>query len=96
MWLSTKGGALGADALHALVCRRTEDAFGFSIHPHLFRDIAVTAIAREAPQALSIARDLLTHAKLETTQHFYSQARTADAARAHADVLARLRAARRK
>ena len=93
LWLSSKGGRLGDDALYDLICRRTEQAFGFAIHPHLFRDIAATAIAREAPGSLAVARDLLTHAKFETTQQYYTQARTADAARTHAEVLARLRAA---
>jgi len=92
LWLSSRGGRLGDEALYALVCRRTKDALGFAIHPHLFRDIAVTAIAREAPGSLAIARDLLTHAKFETTHKFYTQARTADAARAHAAALQGLRA----
>ena len=93
LWLSSKGGRLGDDALYDVICRRTKQAFGFAIHPHLFRDIAATAIAREAPGSLAVARDLLTHAKFETTQQYYTQARTADAARTHAEVLARLRAA---
>jgi len=92
LWLSSKGGRLGDEALYDLVCRRTRVAFGFAIHPHLFRDIAATAIAREAPGSLAVARDLLTHAKFETTQQYYTQARTAEAARAHAEVLERLRA----
>jgi site-specific recombinase XerD len=93
LWLSAKGGRLGEDALYDLVCRRTREAFGFAIHPHLFRDIAATAIAREVPGSMLTARDLLTHAKLETTQQFYTQARTADAARTYAEVVARLRSA---
>jgi len=93
LWLSSKGGSLGEDALYDLVCRRTREAFGFAIHPHLFRDIAATAFAREAPGSLDVARDLLTHAKFETTQQYYTQARTADAARVLADALARLRGA---
>jgi site-specific recombinase XerD len=91
LWLSAKGGPLGEDAFHDLVCRRTKQGLGFAIYPHLFRDIAATAIAREVPGSLVTARDLLTHSKLETTQRYYAQTRTADAARAHADVLARLR-----
>ncbi len=67
LWLSAKGGALSSDAIYTRICRRTKDAFGFAIHPHLFRDIAATTIAREAPQALTVARDLLTHANVQTT-----------------------------
>lgn len=94
LWLSSKGGPLGGDAIYDLVCRHTHDAFGVAIHPHLFRDIAVTAIAREAPEALAMARDLLTHAKSDTTQKYYSRAQTADAARRHAETLERLRTRR--
>ncbi len=94
LWLSSKGGPLGGEAIHDLVCRRTEEAFGFPIHPHLFRDIAVTAIAREAPEALDVARDLMTHAKSDTTQKYYSRAQTADAARHYGETLERLRTRR--
>ena len=94
LWLSTKGGPLRADAIYHVVCRRTADAFEVAIHPHLFRDIAVTAIAREAPGALDVARDLLTHAKRETTQKYYSRAQTADAARSHAAIIEQLLASR--
>lgn len=91
LWLSSKGGPLMADAIYRMVCKRTRTAFGVPIHPHLFRDIAVTAIAREAPEALTVARDLLTHANVETTQQFYSRAQTIDAAQRHAEILERLR-----
>lgn len=90
LWLSSKGGALRDNAIYGLVCKRTKKAFGFSIHPHLFRDIAATAIARETPEQLAIARDLLAHSKIEMTDRHYMQARSAEAARAHAALLARL------
>jgi integrase len=91
LWLSAKGGALRADAIYAAICRRTEAAFGRAIHPHLFRDIAVTTIARQTPEALHLSRDLLTHANIETTLRHYSQAKTIDAARKHLRLLAALR-----
>jgi integrase len=87
MWLSSKSGALGADAIHALICRRTEQALGVAISPHLFRDIAATMIAREAPELLSVARDLLTHSSVETTLKHYTQANTLAAAREYQKVL---------
>ncbi len=92
LWLSSKGGALGADAIYNLVCRRTHAWFGFAIHPHLFRTIAATTIAREAPDRISVARDLLTHAQLDTTLRHYAQAQTVQAARDHGALIARLRA----
>jgi integrase/recombinase XerD len=95
LWLSTKGGALGADAIYHRICRRTKAAFGVAIHPHLFRDIAATTIAREAPEALTVARDLLTHADVETTLRHYSQAKTVEAARAYTAMVDRLRVAKK-
>jgi len=91
LWLSTKGGMLGADAIYDVVCRRTTAAFGISIHPHLFRAIAATAFAREAPEKIAVAGDFLTHANLET-MHYYRQAQTVEASREHAAVIARIRA----
>ena len=40
LWLSSKGGGLGAEAIYSLVCQRTEQGLGLAISPHLFRDIA--------------------------------------------------------
>ncbi len=94
LWLSAKGGALGAEAIYEQICQRTEATFGFAVSPHLFRDCAVTTIARESPELLAVARDLLTHAKIETTLRYYSQAKTVDAARKHSMVIDRLRSAR--
>ena len=48
-----------SDAIYDLVCRRTHAAFGREISPHLFRSIAVTTIARDAPNKIGVARDLL-------------------------------------
>jgi site-specific recombinase XerC len=81
LWLSAKGGALTGHTIYVRICRRTETEFGTAIHPHLFRDIAATTIAREAPENLAVARDLLTHSNVATTLRHYSQAKTIDAAR---------------
>jgi integrase len=88
--LSSKGGALHAGAIHLLVCRRTKQGLGVAISPHLFRDIAATMIAREAPELLSVARDLLTHSSVETTLKHYTQANTLAAAREYQKVLDRV------
>jgi hypothetical protein len=91
LWFSSKGCALGADAIYGLVCRRTKTAFGFGLNPHAFRAIVATAIGREAPGKIAIARDLLTHAKLSTTVRYYTKAQTVQAGREHSALIARLR-----
>jgi integrase/recombinase XerD len=47
LWPSARGGALGAEAIYDLVCRRTMVEFGVEISPHLFRTIVATTLARE-------------------------------------------------
>jgi integrase/recombinase XerD len=81
LWMSSKGVPLCPAAIHDLVFRRTKEALGVGIAPHLFRDMAATMIAREAPEALAIARDLLSHADVETTLKHYTQANSLAAAR---------------
>lgn len=91
LWMSSMGGALGDAAIYELVLRRTRAAFGFGVNPHLFRHIAATAIARESPESVSTARDLLTHANLDTTASYYLQATTFAAAKTYAAMLEALR-----
>ena len=91
LWLSAKGGTLTGRAIYVRVCRRTKTAFGTAIHPHLFRDIAATTIAREAPENLTVARDLLTHSNVETTLRHYTQAQTIAAARKYAAAIDQFR-----
>ena len=91
MWPSMKGGPLCDQAIYDVVCTRTKNAFGFSINPHLFRDIAATTIARDNPGGILFARDILAHANLSTTSRHYIQARTLDAARRHAATIDALR-----
>jgi integrase len=91
LWLSAKGGALSGGAIYLCVCRRTKSAFGTAIHPHLFRDIAATTIVREAPDNLTVARDLLTHANVETTLRHYTQAQSIAAAHKYAAAIDQFR-----
>jgi integrase len=90
LWPSARGGALGAEAIYELVCRRTKVAFGVAIYPHLFRTIVATTLARDAPNQLLTARDLLGHANLMTTDRHYRQSQTIEASRQHARLLERL------
>lgn len=87
LWLSAKGGALTDGAIYSSVCRRTKLAFGLAVNPHLFRDIAATTIVQEAPEQLLIARDLLTHANVETTLRHYTRAQSVAAGRALAAAM---------
>ena len=91
LWRSSKGGGLGAEAIYEVVCRRTKAALGFAVHPHLFRAIAATAIAREAPEDIAIARDLLTQARLQTTAQYYIRSQSVIATHQYRTILDRHR-----
>jgi hypothetical protein len=52
-------------------------AWNKPIHPHLFRGIAATAMVMDRPEQVLLARDLLGHANLHTTESHYLHAMTA-------------------
>ena len=93
LWAGRKGRGLGGAAVYGAVAARTRAAFGRAVGPHLFRDCAATTIATARPGQVGVARDLLGHASLATTNAHYNQARSIEASRLHAEVLAACRAA---
>jgi len=86
VWASTKGGPLTANAIARVITERTRQAFGQSVNPHLFRHCAATTIAILQPGRIGVARDLLGHASLSTTNTYYNKARSIEASRLYAGV----------
>lgn len=91
LWPSTKGGRLTSSAIYLIVCRRTREEFGCEISPHLFRSVAATTLAREAPAQSLVASDLLGHARPDTTDQYYTRSRTIDASRQHGQLIEQMR-----
>ena len=91
LWASAKGCPLNGDALNLAVKRHTEAEFGRAVHLHLFRDCAATTIAIHDPRHVRVARDLLGHSRLETTDRYYNQARAIEASRQYADHILAMR-----
>ena len=91
LWASVKGGPMTEQAIYSRVCKRTEATFGHAINPHLFRDCAATSLAIEDPGHVRVARDLLGHSRLDTTEQYYIQARSLDASRYNNKRIASLR-----
>jgi integrase len=87
LWASTKGVPLTDKAIYGIITNRTRQAFGQPVNPHLFRHCAATTIATLQPGRIGIARDLLDHASLTTTNAYYNKARSIDAGRLYAKVL---------
>jgi len=91
LWASMKGRPMTEEALYERVCIHTKEAFGHSINPHLFRDIAATTIAIEDPKNVRIASDLLGHSDPSMTERFYIQAETIRASRRYQNAILAIR-----
>jgi integrase/recombinase XerD len=81
VWISEVGTHLKQEALAARIAKRTGAAFGLSISPHLFRDVAATSIAVDNPKHIGDASLVLGHAGHTTTQKHYNHARSLEASR---------------
>lgn len=91
LWASAKGRPMTQRAIYARVCLRTREAFGLPINPHLFRVCAATTIAIRDPEHVLVARDVLGHSNLLTTQRYYNQAHALEAARQYQEIVMALR-----
>jgi integrase/recombinase XerD len=90
LWASTKGRPLTRNAIARIITERTRRAFGQPVNPHLFRHCAATTIAILQPSRIGVARDLLGHSSMATTNAYYNKARSIDASRLYAGVVAGL------
>lgn len=88
LWISQKGGALSYSAVWGVITRHTARRLGVRIAPHDVRDAAATTWAIHAPHQIGIARDLLTHSDLRTTNRHYNRARGIEASRTYAQLIA--------
>jgi integrase len=73
-WVGIKGKPMRSRGVYGCVVATTEDAFGTSINPHLFRDIAASWIVDMTPENIGIASSLLGHINPATTEDHYIQA----------------------
>lgn len=90
LWASYKKGALKSEGVYDRVVLHTKAEFGHSVNPHLFRDCAATTLVTEKPEQALAAKNLLGHAKLETTEKYYLQGQTLDGVRQYQQLLAHL------
>lgn len=93
LWVGEGGSALETRRIAARICRRTEERFGRSIPPHLFRDAAATSIAEQDAAHVQMIRAILGHASLATAESHYNHAGSLEAARRLQHAVADLRAA---
>jgi site-specific recombinase XerD len=87
LWLSRRGRPLSEEALYRLVCRRTREAFGKRINPHLIRACLATSTAVHHGAQMGLAMTVLRHQNFDVTQRHYNKARMIDAVRAYQEIL---------
>lgn len=91
LWIDRWGKPMGSSPIRAQIEKRTKDAFGRPIWPHLARSIAATSFVDHDPTMVALVSDLLGHTDQRTAHKHYI---LADAARAHAAVQTALEARR--
>lgn len=83
LWIDRWGGAMGDRSIRDQIEKRTEDAFGRYIWPHLARSIAATSFVDHNPDMVALVPDLLGHTVHQTAHKYYI---LADAALAHRSI----------
>jgi integrase/recombinase XerD len=87
LWVSSDGSPMTEMAIYLRVCKRTRDAFGVAVNPHLFRDAAATTLAIADPENVRVAAPLLGHRTFSTTERYYQQAKSFEAHRQYIAAL---------
>lgn len=93
LWLSACPGYIGSpltpNGLTDCVMGITEQEFGLGLGPHLFRDVAATAIVDHAPKQADLIPRLLGHRDPRSCEPYIQQASTVAAARSLEEVIGR-------
>jgi integrase/recombinase XerD len=87
LWLGHGGRPLGQDGLYHLACKRTIEAFGKRINPHLFRACLITSTAVHHGAHMGLAITVLRHQSSKVTERHYNQAKMIDAVRTYQEML---------
>lgn len=95
LWVSRYGTPLTAHGLYGQIVDRTKQKFGRSVNPHLFRDAVATTVAIEDPAHVMSTKSLLGHHDVRSSERYYNQARSTEAAFEHQHRLEKLRGAMR-
>jgi hypothetical protein len=83
LWVSIWGTPMAKATIYECVVALTGKKFGHALSPHLFRDCAATSVAIKDPKHVRITMCLLNHTSLATSEKYYNQARSLEAADAY-------------
>lgn len=93
LWASEKGRPMSPSTIYDRVRRRTKLALGRAVNLHSMRDSAATQLAEADREGHNNSRDLLGHARLETTERHYIHRDRRKAVHAHQQFLRQRRTA---
>src|SRR5690606_12865584 len=71
LWISRWGTPMIEHAVRDQIRKRTSEAFGRHVWPHLFRAIAATGMIDHAPELAGVLPDLLGHGDFQTSKRYY-------------------------
>jgi integrase len=91
VWVSEDATQLSYQTLGLQIFLHTRREFGRGLFPHMFRDSVATAVAVDNPKHIGDASLILGHSEHRTTEKHYNHARSLDASRRHAAMLASMR-----
>jgi len=90
LWISRDGTELQEGPLYVAIVGRTEQEFGKSVWPHLFRDCKATYCMTKAPHLANEVKDILGHNSIAVTEQHYSHAPMRVYSERHADSMEEL------
>ncbi len=90
-WVSYLGRPMAHGAMYDKIREATQRELGFAINLHLFRDCLMTSLATQDPSHVRAGAPMLGHNDFQSTERFYNQARTVEAAREYQGEIRRFR-----
>jgi integrase len=91
LWISRDGSPCSAQTFRNIVKKHLSGPNGQPLSPHLFRSMAATSVAIEAPGSVDIIPAILAHSSHRTGEQYYNLAGNLDASRAFNSVLDAIR-----
>jgi site-specific recombinase XerD len=81
-WVSRDGSPCSAQTFCNIIEKHAVGPHGRPLSPHLFRSMAATAVAIEAPGSIDLIPAILTHRSQRTGEQYYNLAGSLDASHA--------------
>ena len=91
LWVSRDGSPCSAETFRNIVAKHATGPNGTPLSPHLFRSMAATSVAIEAPGSVDLIPAILTHRSYQTGEQYYNLAGSLDASRAFNGTLDAIR-----